>query len=99
VRHEFDLIAVWRSDRIGQSLSHLAEVLQTIRESGTGLYINAQSVDTTTTPGQAIFGILGIFSEFEREIHTNHARRDYGPPPRSGDAQSQTCDHADPHRP
>ena len=28
VRREFDMIAVWSSDRLGRSLSHLVEVLQ-----------------------------------------------------------------------
>jgi DNA invertase Pin-like site-specific DNA recombinase len=32
------------------------------------LYIHTQSVDTTTPAGRAMFGMLGIFSEFEREM-------------------------------
>ena len=67
-RCEFDMIAVWSSDRLGRSLSHLVEVLQTIRDTGTGLYIQTQSVDTTTPAGRAMFGMLGIFAEFEREM-------------------------------
>ena len=39
-----------------------------IRDTGTGLYIHTQSVDTTTPAGRAMFGMLGIFSEFEREM-------------------------------
>ena len=68
VRREFNMIAVWSSDRLGRSLKHLVEVLETIRETGTGLYIHTQSVDTTTPAGRAIFQMLGIFSEFEREM-------------------------------
>jgi predicted site-specific integrase-resolvase len=56
VRREVDMIAVWSSDRLGRSLSHLVEVLQTIRETGTGLYIHTQAVDTTTPAGRAMFG-------------------------------------------
>jgi DNA invertase Pin-like site-specific DNA recombinase len=68
VRREIDMIAVWSSDRLGRSLSHLVEVLQTIRDTGTSLYIHTQAVDTTTPAGRAMFGMLGIFSEFEREM-------------------------------
>lgn len=68
VRRDIDLIAVWSSDRLGRSLSHLIEVLQTIRDTGTGLYIHTQSIDTTTPTGRAMFGMLGVFSEFEREM-------------------------------
>lgn len=68
MRREFDMLAVWSSDRLGRSLRHLVEVLETIRDTGTGLYIHTQSVDTTTPAGRAMFGMLGIFAEFEREM-------------------------------
>lgn len=68
VRREINMIAVWSSDRLGRSLKHLVEVLETIRETRTGLYIHTQSVDTTTPAGRAMFGMLAIFSEFEREM-------------------------------
>ena len=68
VRREYDMLAVWSSDRLGRSLPHLVEVLQTIRDTGTGLYIHTQSVDTTTPAGRAMFGMLSVFSEFEREM-------------------------------
>jgi DNA invertase Pin-like site-specific DNA recombinase len=68
VRREFDMLAVWSSDRLGRSLKHLIEVLETIRDTGTGLYIHTQAIDTTTPSGRAMFGMLGIFAEFEREM-------------------------------
>jgi DNA invertase Pin-like site-specific DNA recombinase len=68
VRREFNMLAVWSSDRLGRSLKHLIEVLEIIRDTGTGLYIHTQSVDTTTPAGRAMFGMLGIFAEFEREM-------------------------------
>jgi DNA invertase Pin-like site-specific DNA recombinase len=46
------------SDRLGRSLQHLIEVLQTIRETGIGLYIQTQALDTTTPAGRAMFGSL-----------------------------------------
>ena len=68
VRREFDVIAVWSSDRLGRSLQHLIEVLQTIRETRTELYIHTQALDTTTPAGRAMFGMLSVFAEFEREM-------------------------------
>jgi DNA invertase Pin-like site-specific DNA recombinase len=67
VRREIDIVAVWSSDRLGRSLKDLIEVLQTIRDTGLGLYIHTQALDTTTPAGRAMFGMLGVFSEFERE--------------------------------
>ena len=42
--------------------------MQTIRDTGTGLYIHTQPVDTTTPAGRAMFGMLSVFAEFEREM-------------------------------
>jgi DNA invertase Pin-like site-specific DNA recombinase len=68
VRREFNMLAVWSSDRLGRSLKHLVEVLEIIRDTVTGLYIHTQLVDATTPAGRAMFGMLGIFSEFERQV-------------------------------
>jgi DNA invertase Pin-like site-specific DNA recombinase len=46
----------------------MVEVLEIICATGTGLCIHTQSVDTTTPAGRAMFGFLGIFSEFKREM-------------------------------
>ena len=68
VRRQFDVIAVWSADRLGRSMKDLLEVLQTVRESGRGLYIHTQALDTTTPSGRAMFQMLGVFAEFEREM-------------------------------
>ena len=68
VRREFEIIAVWSSDRLGRSLQHLIEVLHTIRDTNVGLFIHSQALDTTTPAGRALFQMLGVFSEFEREM-------------------------------
>ena len=68
VRRDFDMVAVWSSDRLGRSLQHLIDVLQTIRDTGIGLYIHTQALDTTTPAGRAMFGMLAVFGEFEREM-------------------------------
>jgi DNA invertase Pin-like site-specific DNA recombinase len=49
-RRDFDILAVWSSDRLGRSMPHLVEVLQTIRETKTGLYIHTQSLDHVRGP-------------------------------------------------
>jgi len=49
-------------------MPHLIDVLQTIRMSGRELYIHTQALDTTTPSGRALFQMLGVFSELEREM-------------------------------
>jgi DNA invertase Pin-like site-specific DNA recombinase len=44
-------------------MSHLIEVLETIKGTGVGLYIDTQALDTTTPAGRAMFQMLGVFAE------------------------------------
>jgi DNA invertase Pin-like site-specific DNA recombinase len=67
-RREVDLVAAWSVDRLGRSLQNLVETLQSLRAAGADLYLHKQALDTTTPSGRAMFGMLGVFAEFEREI-------------------------------
>ncbi len=67
-RRRFDLIACWSVDRLGRSISGLIDFLQEIRALGIGLYLHQQAIDSTTPAGAAMFGMLSVFSEFERAM-------------------------------
>jgi DNA invertase Pin-like site-specific DNA recombinase len=67
-RREIDLVAAWSVDRIGRSLTDLIAFLGDIHSAGVGLYLHQQGLDTTTPSGRAMFGMLGIFAEYERAI-------------------------------
>jgi DNA invertase Pin-like site-specific DNA recombinase len=67
-KREFDLLAVWSSDRLGRSMPDLIEALQMIRTTGRELYIHTQALDTSTASGRALFQMLGVFAELEREM-------------------------------
>jgi DNA invertase Pin-like site-specific DNA recombinase len=55
-------------DRLGRSLKTLIEFLQKVQSLGIGLYLHQQALDTSTPAGAALFGMLGVFSQFEREL-------------------------------
>jgi DNA invertase Pin-like site-specific DNA recombinase len=67
-RGEIDLIAVWSVDRLGRSLLDLVSILRNLQDVGCGLYLHTQGLDTTTDAGRAMFGMLGIFAEYERAV-------------------------------
>jgi DNA invertase Pin-like site-specific DNA recombinase len=67
-RREFDVVMVWAVDRLGRSLSHLVNFLSEIHAKKVDLFIYQQGIDTTTPSGKALFGMMGVFSEFERSI-------------------------------
>ena len=42
--------------------------MQELRDAKVDLFIHQQGLDTTTASGRAMFGMLGVFSEFERAM-------------------------------
>lgn len=67
-QRKVDMVAAWSVDRLGRSLQHLVETLSELKAAGADLYLHKQALDTTTPAGRAMFGMLGVFAEFEREI-------------------------------
>ena len=67
-RREFDIVAAWSVCRLGRSLSDLIGLLGELRSRDIDLYLHQQALDTCTPSGRALFGMLGVFSEFERAM-------------------------------
>jgi DNA invertase Pin-like site-specific DNA recombinase len=68
VRRRFDVLAAWSVDRLGRSLQDLVAALQELRGAGVDLFLHQQALDTSTPSGRAMYQMLGVFGEFEREI-------------------------------
>ena len=67
-RREFDVVAAWSVDRLGRSLQDLVGFLSDLQSKKVDLYLHQQALDTSTPSGKAMFGMLGVFAEFERSI-------------------------------
>jgi DNA invertase Pin-like site-specific DNA recombinase len=67
-RGEYDLVAAWSVCRIGRSLSDLVGFLGELQASGVDLFLHQQALDTGTPAGRALFGMLSVFSDFERAM-------------------------------
>ncbi len=67
-RRRFDLVMAWSVDRLGRSLQDLVGFLEHLRETRVELFLHQQGLDTTTSSGRAMFGMLSVFAEFERSI-------------------------------
>ena len=65
-RKDFDVVASWSVDRLGRSLIDLISLLQELHAMDVDLYLHQQGVNTTTPAGRALFGMMGVFAEFER---------------------------------
>jgi DNA invertase Pin-like site-specific DNA recombinase len=67
-RKKFDLIMSWDVSRLGRSLKHLVEFMEDIQSKNIDLYLHANGLDSSTPSGRAMFGMLSVFSSFEREM-------------------------------
>ena len=73
-RRKFDLIMSWSVDRLGRSLTDLAEFLKEIHALRIDLYLHQQGLDTTTPAGKAMFQMMGVFAELERSLIRERVR-------------------------
>jgi DNA invertase Pin-like site-specific DNA recombinase len=65
-RRKFDLLIVWKLDRLGRSLRHLILTLDELHALGVGFVSLTEALDTTTPAGRFQMQILGAVAEFER---------------------------------
>jgi DNA invertase Pin-like site-specific DNA recombinase len=73
-RRRFDVVASWSVDRLGRSLQDQVGTLSELHGHGLDLYLHQQAIDTRTPAGRALFGMLGVFAEFERSMIVDRVR-------------------------
>ena len=69
-----DTIVITRLDRLGRSVLHLVTLGAQLRERGIGLRVIEQGIDTDTAEGRAMFGMLSVLAEFQRELIVANTR-------------------------
>jgi DNA invertase Pin-like site-specific DNA recombinase len=68
VRRKFDVVMVWAVDRLGRSLLDLIDTMQELKGAKVNMFIQKSGIDTTTPGGKAMYQMLGVFGEFERDM-------------------------------
>jgi DNA invertase Pin-like site-specific DNA recombinase len=63
-----DTLKITRLDRLGRSVMHLVTLGAELRDRGVGLHVIEQGIDTTTAEGRAMFGMLSVLAELQREL-------------------------------
>ena len=66
-RRRFDVLCVWRLDRLGRNLRHLILLLEDLQATGVAFVSLSEGIDATTPAGRLQLHVLGAIAEFERE--------------------------------
>jgi DNA invertase Pin-like site-specific DNA recombinase len=83
-RRRFDIVVVWKLDRLARSLKQLLTIGEECRSLGVDLVSLRQNIDTTLPAGRLTFQILGAVAEFERELLRERVRAGMAQARRSG---------------
>jgi DNA invertase Pin-like site-specific DNA recombinase len=65
-----DILAVYKLDRLGRSLQHLAQLIGELETRGTALVASSQGIDTSDSnpAGRLQMHVLAAVAEFERSV-------------------------------
>lgn len=65
-RRRFDVLVVWRLDRLGRNLRHLVGLLDDLHALGVAFVSLGEGIDATTPAGKLQLHVLAALAEFER---------------------------------
>ncbi len=65
---QFDTVVVWSIDRLGRSLKHCLEILDTLKSHSCDFVSLQQQIDTASPTGQLIFNIFACLANYERTM-------------------------------
>ena len=71
---QFDLLIVWKLDRLSRSLKDLITTLDELGHLGIDFISYDNQLDTSSPSGKLVFNIIGAVAEFERDIIRERVR-------------------------
>jgi DNA invertase Pin-like site-specific DNA recombinase len=73
-KRKFDVLLVWKLDRLSRSLKDLINTLDELGSLGIHFISYDNNLDTTTPTGKLVFQIIGAVAEFEKDIIRERVR-------------------------
>lgn len=67
-KRKFDILLVWKLDRLSRSLKDLINTLDELGHLGIDFVSYENNLDTSTPTGKLVFQIIGAVAEFEKDI-------------------------------
>jgi DNA invertase Pin-like site-specific DNA recombinase len=70
---EGDTLVVWKLDRLGRNSGHVITTIEALVSRG--IHVRTlDGIDTTTTTGKAMMGMLAVFAQMERDFNSERTR-------------------------
>lgn len=66
--YDIEAVAVWRLDRFGRSVQDLYNLVAELKQAEVAFICQKDGFDLSTPMGRAMFGMLAVFAEFERNV-------------------------------
>lgn len=63
-----DVLVIYKLDRLGRSVAHLAELLRTFEARSIHLCSLSEGIDTQTIGGKLVFHVFSAVAEFQRDL-------------------------------
>jgi DNA invertase Pin-like site-specific DNA recombinase len=73
-RGEFEVVLIWKLDRLGRSLGNLIRLLEDFKSWNVALISFSESLDFSTSTGTLFYQMIGAFAQFERECIRERTR-------------------------
>lgn len=67
-KRKFDVLLVWKLDRLSRSMKDLVMVLNELGDLGIDFVSYDNNLDTSTPTGKLVFHVIGAVAEFEKDI-------------------------------
>jgi DNA invertase Pin-like site-specific DNA recombinase len=67
-RRRFDVVVVWRLDRLGRNLRHLITLLEELQALGIAFVSLNEGIDATTPAGKLQMHILGAIADYAERL-------------------------------
>ena len=73
-RRRIDAVACTKLDRLARSVRHLTALAEELEGLGVDLLVLDQAIDTSTSAGRLLFGVLSCIAQFERDLIRERTR-------------------------
>nr|DAZ13254.1 MAG TPA: integrase [Caudoviricetes sp.] len=72
--NKFGVVVFWALSRFTRSVSDLYHTMEVLQSHGIGMVSYTEAFDTSTPMGRAMFGVVGVFAQLERELTGERVR-------------------------